>query len=182
MKPHARSLRRVGPVLVFAVFVAGCGSQSAESTAPTSSSASREVIGAELKVNQTNAVITFANYFTSISDMKKQSDVVGVFEVVGSREGDVTGKMPDITTVQRLLELRVVDRFKGDVNPGTNVDLWNGTIKEIPQTGERRLSVTTPGWDPRIGDRVLLGLLHGKRYPNVFGTSSDAAYLSLIHI
>jgi hypothetical protein len=179
MKPHTRSLRLVGCFVALAISVTACGSQDAETTDPTSSSAAREVIGADLEVNRDDSAITFATYFTSVSDMKKQSDLVGVFEVVGSRKGDGIGDLPDVVSVQRLLELRVVEAFKGGIDPGTTVDLWNGTIEENPQTGDNGLFVTTPGWEPQIGDRVLLGLTQDERYPETFGTSSDAAYFPL---
>lgn len=57
--------------------------------------------------------------------------------------------------IARDREIQRGHRSWGD--PGATVDLWDGIIEEKPQTGDHRLSVSTPGWDPRIGDRVLLG-------------------------
>ena len=56
--------------------------------------------------------------------MKKQSDVVGLFEVVSEREGEVTNESGDVRSTQRILELRTVDGFKG-VSKGDRIDMWD---------------------------------------------------------
>lgn len=116
--------------------------------------------------------------FSSLADMKEQSEVVALFEVVGEREGEVTNESVHARSSQRILELRVIEGFTG-VAEGDRIDLWDAIYDydlSRDDPSPVALTVSTETYNLRPGQQVILGLFADPSFEDQFGIVSPSSF------
>ena len=176
----SRSSATVVLVLVGSLAMGACGDASTPTSVGAGPSEAAAVEGGVAQSDPGYIVTGFLDSpgtFSSLTDMKAQSEVVGLFEVVGEREGEVTNDSVDVRSSQRILELRVIEGFKG-VRTGDMVDLWDAVYRYdlgSDASTPAALAVTTESYDVRPGQQVVLGLNPDVTFPGQYGIQSPSA-------
>lgn len=176
---HGKLRSLIGVLAVALVATAGCsgdGSKDSVAAGQGSTSTSDERPGYAVAGFYDEGPKTFE----SLSDLVSQSEVVALFEVSGERDGRDTAKeLPDVRTVQRILDLKAVEPIKG-VDGDETIPMWHGTWTLVPsQDGgwdRQTLAVTTDDYEIKVGQQVLMGLVRDSGEPSVYVVQSSSSY------
>lgn len=151
------------------LLVIGCGSAQPDDDARGSTGRARQdeqAIG-EIEIHTSS--------FRSIDQMLARSDLVATIEIIAVQDGLVTGEDHASRRTQVIAVAEVDESFKGQ-GAGTPVDIWIGIRERSLETGQEGLSFSSTGYVPKVGDRVLVGLVQDDRYANTYGLESNDSF------